>query len=113
MLQIDELILQGYNLPAELRIQLQNTFIGYSRPLPFTIEGTANNYEAARKAIDAERSHIALIKRYQELGERLFTNELNSEEKAELERVEHQLDDIEASFYEPALLKLNTYKPKG
>ncbi len=97
--QIDEIIIQAYNLPTKLRRYLLGIFDLPKRPLLVGPKLLRNTDGKTISAIEAEREYTRNVRRYQELGDLLFTKQIDDKEVKEMARLERLLNTYEASFY--------------
>ena len=106
---IDAAVLEAYNLPAELERELLSAFDGAERrPLPFHFPGYGVKYERAKKTLQRERAHRAVLKQYHTLVDKQFVEGLTPDENQEQERLGREVDAFYAPFYKSVLAKLKS-----
>jgi hypothetical protein len=113
VIQIDELILRAYGFPSELKHKILRFFADAPRPMPFEFTGYDDNYEQAIRELDDEQAQLQRIKRYQELGDLLYMEQLDEAGKQEMERLEQEIDSYDAPFYEKALENIRARGEQG
>ena len=106
ILKIDAAVLDAYGLSEEAERNLLTSFEGASRPGVPDFTGYGPDFDRAKAEYRHDLAQAELGERHQALVEKSFLGGLTPQEEREKERLNREIDQDSASFYEPILQEL-------
>ena len=103
--EVDALILEAYDLPGDMADGLFSLFTGAGRRKIVTNDYGKRHMEA-KESLLREYAQDRRIERYQELITRKYVVGLEAAEAAEVARLEAEMDEYDAPFYEAMLSRM-------
>ncbi len=98
--QIDAVVLEAYNLPADLEKELLSRFEGVKRNhFPFEFIGYGEEYRLAKVALEREKIYRVTMKLYQSLVDKKYDVGISDSEQLEMKALDKQLNAIEKIYY--------------